>query len=84
MMMTGNDEIADIISGVYKRLGKCESLVITFLIDIRCVNMHLFYVLIIVLSVVQAFDQYSKSAIWDLFKRIHNKQYIDANEEQQR
>ena len=52
--------------------------------EIRCVSMHLFYILIIVLSVVQAFDQYSKAAIWDIFKRIHNKQYINANEEQDR
>lgn len=46
--------------------------------EIRCVTMHLFYILIIVLSVVQA------SAIWDRFKRIYNKQYIDANEEKYR
>jgi hypothetical protein len=44
--------------------------------------MHLFYVLIAVLSVAQALDQYPKPAIWNLFKRVHNKQYATVEDEQ--
>ncbi len=50
----------------------------------RSASMHLFYVLIAVLSVAQAVDEHPKRAVWNLFKRVHNKQYADAKEEQYR
>ncbi len=47
-------------------------------------SMHLFYVLITVLTVAQAVDQYPKPAVWNLFKRVHSKQYVNFKEEEYR
>jgi hypothetical protein len=83
MMMIVNNDIAALISRAHKKtcLGfSCHHISMKS----RSVSMHLFYVLIAVLSVAQAVDQYPKRAVWNLFKRVHNKQYADAKEEQYR
>ncbi|CAF0999009.1 unnamed protein product [Rotaria sordida] len=46
--------------------------------------MHLFVVLIAALSFAQAVDNYQNPLIWNLFKRIHKKQYANSQEEQYR
>jgi hypothetical protein len=46
--------------------------------------MHLLYILITVLNVAHVVDQHPKRAIWSLFEHVHNKQYVNAKEEQYR
>jgi hypothetical protein len=83
MTMIVNNDNAALIYRAHKRVYEGFSCHHIFMKS-RVVSMHLFYVLIAVLSVAQAVDQYPKSAIWNLFKRVHSKQYVSAKEEQYR
>jgi hypothetical protein len=83
MMMIVNNDTAALISRAHKSVCKVFSCHHIFLKNC-CVTMHLFYVFIAVLNVAQAVDQYSKPAIWNLFKHTHSKQYVNAKDEQYR
>jgi hypothetical protein len=49
-----------------------------------CVSMYGLHVLLTILSVAEAVGQHPTTAIWNLFKLLHDKQYIHANEEHYR
>jgi hypothetical protein len=83
MTIIVNNDTAALISRAHKTM--CEDFGCHHIfMKIRCISMHLFYVLIAVLSVAHAINQDPKLASWNLFKRVHSKQYVHAEEEQYR
>ncbi len=46
--------------------------------------MHLFYFLIAILGTIQVTNADRSIALWNSYKRIYKKQYINAREEQHR
>lgn len=60
----------------------CVSLII--LLKLCFVIMHLVFVFITIFAVSQAANENQQTAFWNLFKRVHNKQYPNAEEEQYR
>ena len=46
--------------------------------------MHLFYFAVFILGTIQVIHADQSITLWNLFKRIHKKQYINAREEQYR
>jgi hypothetical protein len=46
--------------------------------------MHLFLFFVTIFAVSQAVNIDQQTALWNLFKRVHNKQYSNVEEEQYR
>jgi hypothetical protein len=46
--------------------------------------MHLLFVFVTIFAVSQAANDNQQTAVWNLFKRFHNKKYSNADEEQYR
>jgi hypothetical protein len=55
-----------------------------YLRTIYVVIMHLFFFLIAVCAAIQTANADQSSIIWNLFKRVHEKQYLNVREEQYR
>jgi len=48
------------------------------------VNMHLLFFFVTIFAFSQATNENQKTALWNLFKRVHDKQYPNVEEEQYR
>jgi hypothetical protein len=46
--------------------------------------MHLLFVFVTIFAVSRAANENQQTAFWNLFKRVHNKQYPTLQEEQYR
>jgi len=46
--------------------------------------MHLLFFFITIFSIAQATNENQEIALWNLFKHVHNKEYINARVEQYR
>jgi Na+/H+-dicarboxylate symporter len=79
MIMTVNIGTANFLSFAYINRGSSYEILS---LQEYTVIMHWLFFFIAVLSTFQAVN--ADQSIWNLFKRIHKKQYINAREEQYR